>query len=816
MRTLPALLSVLGMLSGCRGMLNDGPVQTDSAVTTCPCNDGQAPCACDAGDETTPLQDETPPSVASFAATNGPNGTVAISWTANDTGGSHLDAIAIYRATDSSDAPGTWQEVVDLRTTVGNQSIDTHTTSTTDTPGNGIWWYSLRVSDRAGNVAHEPTSLGPIRVVVDEQPEPVEIHYVSQTGDNDQNGTSPTHAWSMADLDKQANWHTIADKDKRIGPGDTVRFIGEISSPIVVLASGTESAYITLDGTDAFLTHTDSYWGRGLISVVDRSYLRIVHWTIDANYTVGTASQAAIYLEGTAGHVAEYIIIDRNDVTKAVNGIWANNHVTHLTITRNNFHELSGSGLRKTQIDNKAGRGQYISFGGSLGFGNVCRNVGHLDSYFETNSCVHLDQTSDFVVSRNHMYADKEYWGMSGLYLNECTSGLIQYNVIHDMRSEHHRSGVGSKGDQRALREGPLIYRFNHVYGCYSDFNDENEKNWGAAAGGLHASYDFEHAYIYGNYSHHNGSGLSFSMATCSGVCNSNCPGCDSCPNSSQSCYEACQWNTNGINPINGYIFGNIVYATQFTGIGLGGKGGTDYSCLRGGMVPYDALENLFIFNNTIYQAGTHDTSLGFGYNLQNDSATRQLALLKTHAPITANAGQQINVNVFNNLIVHPRPAANDGRAMFVRRDGDAVYDYQHYHTPGVTPQVHYTWWDGTNQQASYDWNSSSRPTRDRYGFRDGTNDTTGDPHFNDPAGGDFSLTARTPPAIRAHGRVMGTGSIHTVTIQGVDHAIPWGFALGPNTVFHDTDPDKIVIHQGDRNVDGWGKGAYVYGIASD
>ena len=131
----------------------------------CACQDNNSCCGvgCDnTNDNDCPLVDNIVPVVSSFTAVNNSN-LVDTSWTVSDAGGSHLDRIEIWRASDNNGSPVFWSEVVGLRQTITTQNVDTNSGAVTDDPGDGTWWYGLHAVDQAGNVG---TETSPLQVIV--------------------------------------------------------------------------------------------------------------------------------------------------------------------------------------------------------------------------------------------------------------------------------------------------------------------------------------------------------------------------------------------------------------------------------------------------------------------------------------------------------------------------------------------------------------------------------------------------------------------------------------------------------------------------
>jgi hypothetical protein len=91
-------------------------------------------------------KDPIPPTIATFNASVS-NATVNLSWTAHDnTGGSGINHYGIWISSDGDSFD--WIK-------------DVTTTSTTDVPGDGTWWYGLHAIDNAGNDTSESDPGGP-------------------------------------------------------------------------------------------------------------------------------------------------------------------------------------------------------------------------------------------------------------------------------------------------------------------------------------------------------------------------------------------------------------------------------------------------------------------------------------------------------------------------------------------------------------------------------------------------------------------------------------------------------------------------------
>ena len=111
--------------------------------------------------------DTTPPTVIAFSVSPTSltvGSSVTISFTVSDTGGSGLNRVELWRATDAGGTPGTWAEVGSPLSVSGNGPVSS---SFSDIPTVGEFWYGIHVVDGNGNVGKESDSgLGPKCVTV--------------------------------------------------------------------------------------------------------------------------------------------------------------------------------------------------------------------------------------------------------------------------------------------------------------------------------------------------------------------------------------------------------------------------------------------------------------------------------------------------------------------------------------------------------------------------------------------------------------------------------------------------------------------------
>lgn len=109
------------------------------------------------------LIDTTSPTVSALDVQprflNAANPTATITWTVTDTGGSYLDHIEVWRAPNAGGVPGTWAKIGANYTAPAD--ANSWTSSATDSPGDGTYWYGLHIVDKAGNVG---TDSSPVKI----------------------------------------------------------------------------------------------------------------------------------------------------------------------------------------------------------------------------------------------------------------------------------------------------------------------------------------------------------------------------------------------------------------------------------------------------------------------------------------------------------------------------------------------------------------------------------------------------------------------------------------------------------------------------
>jgi hypothetical protein len=630
-------------------------------------------------------------------------------------------------------------------------------------------------------------------------PDYTESHYVTQAGAGSHNG-SVGNEWSISEFENSAQWDTANSADDKIGPGDIVYFSGALTSDIDLngsFANGLITAPVVLDGTSASYTNfptstlTYSYDVDGIILLKDTDYITVQNWTFDGDMSSLSDSREQGCLgitstdNGETGR-AHNIIFDNNSCSEVDSGVVIHGHVEYVTITNNYFEELHGDGIQITR-ENRDYRPNNITIGGSLGNGNEFYNVSYNDNASNVDGILTPTQCHDIVYSYNYAHNDipgspsgAGGYGQSTIYANEVQNILVEYNITDGMSARHMRSFITVKDDWPA---GPtsndnLIVRFNHVKNCCWSYyihpnTDTNYENWGTYRPVIfiapqNAARD--HTYIYGNF---------FQDIGCAVIITG-------------------YGDSNHL-----YIFSNLIEDTQF-----------------GGFVTYgstDGMDDIWIFNNTLYNISDHDDTKLSGY----DSQASDYDDLHYTAVFEFDVGGSRfdRFNVYNNLLVNWRMNDTDSGDDWYRptRVGDfgtaiddLYIDYNHYYKSATTARFMYATWNGSGWDYDYyDYDNSSRPGTD------GDNSSDGDPNFSDAANSDFRLSATTPADIKTGGKDIeadidpnSDGYINCITIAGTQHCIPANFILGDNTVFHATEPDSIVIDAQTHETD-WSKGAY-------
>ncbi|BBO74386.1 hypothetical protein DSCW_18030 [Desulfosarcina widdelii] len=582
--------------------------------------------------------------------------------------------------------------------------------------------------------------------------------------------------------------------------GDTVIFTGAFTEMFSVPNSGTSGNPVTYDGNASAYDASapDGYWSldsdddlshyRGCIYVTGEDFLIFKNIDFDGQTTAWTSTtdpvggsspnggdakvfRSGIYIYGTTANEATNIDIDNCTFYRTVSGVLYDGNVDTSTITNSTFYSLMGRGISVLK-SNSGSQDDFVdnlTIGGSRYNGNNLYDIGKLapNNTYTVLPHMGLDNVDDLIISFNYLHAESTDYNQVGMYLNDVRNALVEYNIVRDIwYQQNHRIGIDIKGDAALTAEGPIIVRFNNVLNIHAD-----DKDWGTA-GGISIGYDPANFFVYGNRVKNCGMGINVSQA-----------------------FDG-TFELNGLDVINGYVFSNILDTIQFSGI--------NYAAVKNGS--HDDFVNMWAFNNTIYRPATEDASLGWTYAGGFPSTSYSYSGIKW----ACNADQfEQGPKIRNNLIIEARMNRTDYRFMSQRDNLDdagtgIIQGNNHAYDPDTTG-IFVRLYDNTTDAGS----DLSFTNNGLQGQVADTN-TVGNPYLSNMAAGDFRLTSSSTVLID-QGADLGSGNIATLTIQGQSYPIPWDFAFGPDTVFHDTDPDQIIIDARSMDTEGWPIGAYVY-----
>ncbi len=576
-----------------------------------------------------------------------------------------------------------------------------------------------------------------------------ENHYVTQDGAGSMDGSSSANAWSVDNFNDAANWNTAANtNDKKIGPGDTVYFSGTITTKLLVQGSGTSGNYITLDGLeggnyDAIGEGND---GQAVIN-------------INEEYNGGGTSIKTWDSSFGASGGKDYLIIQDFEIEHANIAIGVNGESDHIIIRRNYAHDMFRNCYSLTESGPDYVGVAYITLGGALGDGNVCKDAGVGTAGADVVMAGH--DTHDIIVSYNNLYATKSNGdpgdrGIDGVVpVNAPYDILIEYNSIHDhddaYASDAYGCGascVGYGEDGIDIKDdncGPgewssgthdIIVRYNHVY------NHPYQSNFQAQS----CSYNI---YVYGNRFHDSKWGAFW-------------------------LYEGAGGSEHIFHDI--YMFSNIAYNEYGRGaMVLISNGGTSTA-------PYD----IYWWNNLF--AETAFGNLKDGTNSYNT----QITMSPYDAP-AINPGKSY---IKNNVFYKSRPGHSSDQEVqiSVSYTDYPNIDYNRFYWPGKTSKIH---------------SGSSLYTASAYG----TGNSEGDPGLTNIDNHVYTVEEGSP--LIDSGISIGTSAIATLNIEGgdgvsKDYPVYPYIALDPSTNW-DTIPPTVITADQNEYGSGWERGAYVY-----
>ena len=579
--------------------------------------------------------------------------------------------------------------------------------------------------------------------------------HVTELGAGATDGTAEANAWSLV----QFNALTGAAL-----AGDTIEFHGNLISQIYPHLSGTTGSPVILDFSDVLKAKYVS--SSGTFRMTSGSYLTINYLNIDNDFLLGTQQYTGVLISAGVGDTIDNIIFNNSEIYESGYGMIIQGNVTELVVNTSLLRDLNHYGIWvRNHPASWTSRPTNVTIQNS-----TFNNVGYLDSFYEAQAAIGIDLCSDIVIKNNEVYNFKDGYGMLAVYGNAVSRVLIEGNIFHGFKSDHHRSTISLKNDINACTSNEdLVIRYNHIYENWSD-----DKSWGDTTAGVNFSYNWTNAFVYGNYIHDVGVGVQLGISWDTQL---------------NGCGGTTRASADGIDVGPAYVFANVISNTQGQGINTG----------NGPSGNFDSLDDIYVYNNTIYRAGNLDCTLGAGY------ATCPFVTNSAFGSLIANLQQQSNHNYENTLIFESRPNSTDyvSWRSYVDSEG-SVYDYNHYYDPDTASLKVQNY---VSEWVTWDYNNASRPGYSEHA-------TQGDPSLADVTNHDFRLQAGSPAAVKAQGVDMETGNIDTVTIAGDNYAIPWDFALGPDTVFSFDVASEISIDVISWDSEGaWGKGAYFYDV---
>ena len=189
----------------------------------------------------------------------------------------------------------------------------------------------------------------------------------------------------------------------------------------------------------------------------------------------------------------------------------------------------------------------------------------------------------------------------------------------------------------------------------------------------------------------------------------------------------------------------------------------------------YLAEHDIFLYNNTIYANETDDTG-----SSEED---------RTGIGIRETAADDIFIK--NNILMDNRPNATSYQQWTSHSTiGAGESDYNTIYYTGQTASYYYDGGIRTLAVMGSSYNLES-------------NSEIADPGMNDPSNGDFTLSGTTTA-----GEDL-SGTIATVTVQGIDYVMDYKWGLDPAGTNWATDPPTVAVVSRDDHQ--WDRGAYVY-----
>ena len=268
-----------------------------------------------------------------------------------------------------------------------------------------------------------------------------DVYFITQDGAGMHNGSSTSNAWSVADFNNAANWSSY-DNTTKIDPGDTVYFLGDITSRVKPAGSGNSSSgYITLDGykdgdcnplSDACPSSAILHGGLWIDS---RDYITVQDFT----GTGGPTDLSFLAIYSSSSRPSNHIQILRNNIYNTngnmfgVAGVSDPNRADNITITGN---KMVGFGKK---ID--AAQGFNIYNASNI----VIKNniIGHEGTTVCTSAnVIEVHQSQYILFDGNEIYGAPQ---QAGIFIKEYGAQdiIIRANNIHNNGTEWEGRGIG-------------------------------------------------------------------------------------------------------------------------------------------------------------------------------------------------------------------------------------------------------------------------------------------------------------------------------------------------------------------------------------
>jgi len=474
-----------------------------------------------------------------------------------------------------------------------------------------------------------------------------DTYYVTQDGAGMKNGSSIENAWSIDDFNNSSHW-SKDDNPSKIDAGDTIFLSGTFTKSFIPRGSGAAGRPILIDGSYAKIL-TDIQKFSKIFDIKNGRYLTLQNLSIDGQDSIMKTSgnKAAIWIR-EYGAATGNIIIQDSTISNSTSGLILQGDVSHVNVYRNTFSNMSNHGVGVFG-DNYDGDGldgyddcpSYITIGGSSANGNTFVNIGKLT----VDEWVNYDNgykggaipgetlgttAKDLVFSYNHVYATLPDVG-AGIYMNGAKRILVEYNSIHGLEANNHRSYITFKADNELFTED-IIIRFNKVYDVY-----DGENQYASPGDAIRISGEGRNRIIHGNYCEDAGININWNWSA----------------------------DNDGVAGDGYFLWANIINKTV--------KGGG--ISISGCSSNTDIFKNFYIYNNTIYRAVQNPADHSYFYGI---------------CTVSYSSDMTETISVKNNIVVNTRPNGREYVNISMNNSDDMTIDYNHHEFTGQIPKVYF------------------------------------------------------------------------------------------------------------------------------